>query len=261
MSKASSVKVNDTKLNYQGLLMKVKEWYSRNHLIVEFEDGYIKEILIDGNQRWKKGNIRNPNIISVYGKGYLGGDEYNYHKDRYVYKAWNHMLERCYTEQYKKIFPTYIGCTVCDEWLNFQNFAKWYYDNLWLDLKDAKLDKDILQKHNKIYSPATCVLVNNHINCLFTKCNKDRGQYPIGVSIDKRHDNIRAYVYIDGRQSTKYTPNNISKEERIQLAFNWYKQSKEEEIKRVADLYKSEYPNFPQKLYDAMCTYEVEITD
>jgi hypothetical protein len=54
---------------------------------------------------------------------------------------------------------------------------------------------------------------------------------------------------------------NISKEERIQLAFNWYKQSKEEEIKRVADLYKSKYPNFPQKLYDAMYAYEVEITD
>ena len=32
-------------------------------------------------------------------------------------------------------------------------------------------------------------------------------------------------------------------------------------IGRAADWYKEYYPNFPQKLYDAMCNYKVEITD
>lgn len=44
-------------------------------------------------------------------------------------------------------------------------------------------------------------------------------------------------------------------------AFYAYKQAKESYIKQVADEYKSKYPNFPKKLYDAMYSYEVEITD
>ena len=44
-------------------------------------------------------------------------------------------------------------------------------------------------------------------------------------------------------------------------AFDCYKYNKEKIIKQVADEYKLKYPNFPQKLYDAMYKYEVEITD
>ena len=47
----------------------------------------------------------------------------------------------------------------------------------------------------------------------------------------------------------------------IEEAFKLYKNSKENNIKQVADQYKQKYPNFPQKLYDAMYSYEVEITD
>ena len=39
------------------------------------------------------------------------------------------------------------------------------------------------------------------------------------------------------------------------------KQFKESYIKQVADEYKQKYPNFPDKLYNAMYNYEVEITD
>ena len=41
-------------------------------------------------------------------------------------------------------------------------------------------------------------------------------------------------------------------------AFNVYKEFKERYIKEVADYYKEQ---IPQKLYDAMYRYEVEITD
>ena len=45
------------------------------------------------------------------------------------------------------------------------------------------------------------------------------------------------------------------------MAFNIYKKSKEKVIKEVADYYKNKYPDFPQKLYDALYNYKVEITD
>jgi hypothetical protein len=193
------------------------------------------------------------NKPSVLGIGFFGYGKYNY-KDHYkIYKSWSHMITRCYDHKYSDTFPTYKGCSVCEEWLNFQNFAQWYESNMWLDTQHY-LDKDILVKGNKIYNPYTCVLVNNHINCIFTKCNFVRGKYPIGVSVDNRSGSFRAYTFDGGKRSMKYCKS-------IEEAFNTYKTSKENNIKQIADSYKSKYPNFPQKLYDAMYSYQVEITD
>ncbi len=262
MGRKSKIKVGDSKYNYQGILMTITKWYSHDHLVIEFEDGCIREITSFGNKRWIKGNIRSYNYPTVYGMGYLGGNYYNNSKDRFVYKVWNHMLERCYTEKYHQLFPTYIGCTVCEEWLNFQNFAQWYYDNLWLDLEIGKLDKDILFKHNKIYSPQTCVIVDNRINCLFTKNDKNRGIFPIGVSEDSRSHNIRTFLYdTNGKRFCKYVPLSNNKELDVQIAFDWYKTNKEWYIKQIANEYKLKYTNFPQRLYEAMYNYQVEITD
>ena len=44
-------------------------------------------------------------------------------------------------------------------------------------------------------------------------------------------------------------------------AFYAYKEFKEKHIKEVADRYKRDYPKVPQKLYEAMYNYRVEITD
>ena len=261
--KKSKIKLGDSKINCQGVKMTITKWYDHNHLVVTFEDGCEREIFSAENDRWKLGNIRSYNHPTVYKVGYLGGNYYNNSKDRYVYRAWNHMLERCYTKKYHQLFPTYIGCEVCEECHSFQNFAKWYYDNLWLPLNDSKLDKDILFKHNKLYSPQTCVLVDNRINCLFTKNNKDRGCLPIGVTEDCRSHTIRAYLYNEnGNRTTKYVnPSTNDRDLDILIAFNWYKENKEEYIQKIADEYATKYPNFPQKLYDAMYTYQVEITD
>ena len=69
------------------------------------------------------------------------------------YVAWDAMLQRCYDDKLHKRHPSYKDCTVCEEWLNFQNFAKWFNDN---NIDGCQLDKDLLIKGNKIYSPETC---------------------------------------------------------------------------------------------------------
>lgn len=48
------------------------------------------------------------------------------------------------------------------------------------------LDKDILVLGNKIYSPDTCVMIPNYVNCLLTDTRKSRGSYPLGVSLKKK---------------------------------------------------------------------------
>lgn len=54
------------------------------------------------------------------------------------------------------------------------------------------LDKDILVKGNKIYSPETCCFVPQEINNLFTKRKSCRGTLPIGVKYIKENKKFSA---------------------------------------------------------------------
>ena len=105
------------------------------------------------------------------------------------YKAWLHMLERCYDEKYQECYPTYVGCSVCPEWLYFMNFRKWMMTQDW---EGKDLDKDLLIKGNKIYSPANCAFVDQITNGFTTDSGRTRGEYPTGVCIDERKGKFRA---------------------------------------------------------------------
>ena len=252
--------IGDRHTNKFGEQFEIIKKTSSGYLI-KFDNGVLKTtrekyILSKG--------VHSPYAKTVLGVGYLGEGKYNSKENKIVYKAWSHMHTRCYDKKYSDKYPIYKDCTVCEEWHNFQNFAKWWYSNECGYDGVYFLDKDILNKNNKTYSPNNCILVNNHINCLFTKCNNARGNLPIGVSIDKRTNQYRAYIFNDTikKRSMKYiTDKNINQEKAIFMAFNIYKSSKEKVIKEVADYYKNKYPYFPQKLYDALYAYEVEITD
>lgn len=85
------------------------------------------------------------------------------------YDTWKHMLLRCYDKKEQLKHPTYIGCTICDEWLYFSNFKKWFDENYRWDLEEIgirlELDKDLLSDGNvKIYSPKTCIFLPKNVN-------------------------------------------------------------------------------------------------
>ena len=40
------------------------------------------------------------------------------------YAAWNEMLKRCYSKKYLDSYPSYIGTSVCSEWLSATAFKK-----------------------------------------------------------------------------------------------------------------------------------------
>ena len=166
-----------------------------------------------------------------------------------LYNHWNNMLHRCYDSKKHKINPTYIGCFVCKDWMYLSNFKNWFDENY---VEGWCLDKDILVKGNKEYSPGKCCFVPNEINVLFTKRTANRGKYPIGVSMDKRNNRFNAYVNRGNRQD--YLGSYSTPEE----AFKAYKKAKEEWIKEVANKWKDKLkPN----VYEALMNYQVEITD
>ena len=205
---------------------------------------------------FKKGKISCPYEPRVYNKGYIGEGKYTISKNgKYTnaYKTWKNMLERCYDEKFQNKNPAYKNCEVCEGWHNFQNFAKWYEENYY-EINNQKmcLDKDILIKGNKIYSPNTCIFVPSNINNLFVKNNAKRGSLPIGVYYYKRNGKFKAQC----SNGNKYI--NLGTYDTPEEAFQCYKQFKENYIKQVADEYK---PYIPKELYDAMYRWEVDIDD
>lgn len=213
-------------------------------------------------KEFKNGEIKCPYERRYYGIGYLGEGKYKVKengKTTKCYNAWRSMLQRCYDEKFHKKRPTYKGCKMCDDWHNFQNFGKWYYDNYYeIEGQKMCLDKDILLKGNKIYSPETCIFVPNNINTLFIKNDKCRGVYMIGVSYHKQTGKFRASCNIYDLKERKRKITHLGYYNTPEEAFNVYKYFKEKYIKQVADEYKDKIPS---ELYDAMYNYEVEITD
>lgn len=105
------------------------------------------------------------------------------------YEKWKDMLKRCYSEKYQERCPTYKGCSVCQEWLTFSNFRAWMEQQ---DYEGKQLDKDILFPGNKVYSPETCVFVDQWVNLFLTERQNDRGEYMIGVHWRKDLSKFRA---------------------------------------------------------------------
>ena len=105
------------------------------------------------------------------------------------YTVWAHMLERCYSKKYQARKPTYIGCSVCVEWLKFSKFKAWMEKQDW---HGKQLDKDILKPSNKIYCPEFCSFVDTKTNCFINDQSKKRGPFAIGCSWHKRDKHFRA---------------------------------------------------------------------
>ena len=211
-------------------------------------------------QKFKNGNIKCPYERRYFGIGYLGEGKYKvteHGKLTRVYSTWYSMIERCYDEKYHEIRPTYINCEVDKDWLNFQKYGKWFSDNYYeIDNETMCLDKDILCKGNKIYSPDTCVFVPQTINKLFVKSNKSRGDSVIGTSL--YHGKYEVKCWLFNPETGKSKQEHLGRYETQEKAFEVYKYCKEKNIKQIADYYKEQ---ITINVYNALYRYEIEITD
>ena len=183
----------------------------------------------------------------VYGKGII--DVSYVTNGMLSIRTWKNMLKRCYDENVRYKFPTYKDCDVCDEWLYFSNFKRWFDENY---VKGYQLDKDILVKGNKIYSPNTCCFVPQEINKLLTKGDAIRGDLPLGVGLLRGKFVARISINKELIQIGLFD-NPI-------LAFEAYKQAKERHIKQVAQSYFDSH-KISKKVYDALMSHEIEIKD
>ena len=131
----------------------------------------------------------------VYGTGINDADYVTYMNDNGVetrcpaYTAWRSMLHRAYSKAYHNKKPTYKDVTVCNEWLIFSNFRKWFIENY----RDGyELDKDLLVIGNRVYSPENCIYVTPRINGFILNNSSRRGKHKIGVHWSKTTNKFTA---------------------------------------------------------------------
>lgn len=95
------------------------------------------------------------------------------------WSRWREMVGRCCSEKIKKVHPTYENCTIHEDWLYFSKFKMWMEQQDW---EGKFLDKDIIIKRNKHYSPGTCSFVSRKANNIILDSATIRGKWPIGVT-------------------------------------------------------------------------------
>ena len=251
-------RLGEERYNHQGCLMKVIEYNRVDDILVEFQDEY-KGTVHTQYKCFVKGNVKNPYYPMVLGVGMIGSkypSKVN-NEETDEYQAWKGVMYRCFDKNTKERQPTYKDVICCKEWLLYENFYEWLHGQPNFDkLHKGKwnIDKDILIKGNKIYSPETCCLVPMNVNSLFIKKDNYRGDLPIGVK--------RSHKSFIARCSNPITGNReyLGSHSTSYYAFLAYKKYKEDLIKQIAQI---EYDkgNIVEECYNAMMNYKVEITD
>lgn len=155
-------------LQRNGKVLSVIEKIKDSAFLVKFEDSppfktYSPTI--------KNGTVKDLNDKTIYGAACYGyGDFIAKVQGKHTpeYEVWRGIIRRCYDTKSPN-YRTYggAGITLCEEWHNFQNFAKWYTE-LPLYGKGLHLDKDLLNMKSTQYTPSNCTLVPQNINSLFT---------------------------------------------------------------------------------------------
>lgn len=167
------------------------------------------------------------------------------------YSHWQKMLTRCVKSSSKEN-KTYINCKVSENFKSYSYFYEWCQKQIGFNNKNYHLDKDLFLKGNNIYSEDYCFFVPMEINNMILSAKSSRGEFPIGVSFDKRVGKFEAYLTKERKKvSLGFYSDPIK-------AFNAYKVEKEKYIKYMAEKYKDQ---IDKRLYTALMNRVVDIND
>lgn len=242
-------RTGERNLNKYGFEMEIIEYVNNKDITVIFlETGSVVKC---GYASFNKGITKSPYDKTVYGIGFIGEGKYPTTINginTQAYKVWHGMMRRGYDKDFKKKSPTYRDVTVDRKWHNYQIFAEWYDQNYYeVDGEKMNLDKDILIKGNKVYSPETCLFVPAKINTMFVNCETNHGKYSTCV-----YDSIRS----DKKYSVRTNSEFIGNFNNLEEAKRAYKRHKEIVFRDTANEYKD---RIPEKLYQAMLNYKIDI--
>lgn len=160
----------------------------------------------------RAGSVKDPNVLSTCGVGYLGEGPHEYTVKGVITatgRKWLDMMHRCYGSNVPK---SYTETTVASEFRSYQNFADWFECQSNNNSPDLDLDKDLRpflrgEDQAKQYSANNCALIPALVNLKLSHLQKRLTQLakaqsvhpshailPVGISFDRTHENFRVYV-------------------------------------------------------------------
>lgn len=238
-------KLGEEAVNNDGDLMKIIEYNGCCNVLIEFQDEYKFHMRVEYNN-FKRGTVKNPYHKLLYGRGYIGVGQYQQtinRKSTREYDMWRRMFDRCYSGKY----PAYNDCEVCEEWWNFQNFAKWYIEHYY-EIPDQvmQIDKDWLHIGNRLYCPEYCCIAPHLINaCLLTHPKTNDQTLPQGIS-------FTASNRFKARCSAEGYRKDLGIYDTMPEAWEAYKNFKVQYVESLADRFKD---YIPENLYEAVNHY------
>lgn len=240
------IKVGDVFISNKGHTATVVKYINNKKVTIVYPSGH-KETMQGINLT--KGTFRDRDLPILYGVGIIGygGNCDTSHAD---YRTWGNMLKRVYNPKVGTEAEAYKDSSVCDEWLRFNNFKKWFHEQK--HEIGFNLDKDLLHRGNKIYAPDNCIFLPQEINKFLTNRKNHRGEWPVGVCWNKSHDCWDAKLSIESK--SVYLGLFQSPDE----AFIVYKNAKENEAKRLA--YKW-VDKIDERAFKALSCFEVHLND
>jgi len=243
----SSINAGDIFNTNQGYRVVVVEYNGYNDVLVRFLDQNSHEKIVSAGAL-RRGAVANPYHRTMFGVGYFGDGKYKSKigdKRTLEYEAWRCMMKRCYCPKERSRYPTYSDVFVCDEWHNFQNFARWYTEQPGYG-EGFDLDKDLRVNNSRVYSPQSCSLVPHEINCILHDNESRRGDYPQGVR--KTWNKYSVYISIKGER--KY----VGLYPTLEEAHRAYKKSRLAYVKEIAEEYKNVLHN---EVYENLKSWEI----
>lgn len=178
----------------EGLDVQIIDYIDRHNVLIKFVERPDYQVW-STMQNIKNGQIKYPYLRTLYGIGYYGDGMYtarlnNVKTPQYV--KWFSMFSRCYDDKYHEKQPKYIGCSVSEEFHNYQNFAQWYDKRIYACKYKLELDKDLIVEGNKIYSPSNCCFLPKEINNVLNYKRHDK-EYMTRI-YTKYKDDIPYYI-------------------------------------------------------------------
>ena len=237
------MKIGEIRYNKFGTPMRIVDFTRHDDVTIEFLDLHnMKKKTTYSN--FKNGGIKNPYDRTIRGIGYLGEGEYMTNQslhERRAFGIWCGMIDRVYNEEKRSKYETYSDCIICDEWQNYQIFREWYDKEFYqVGTERMHLDKDILVKGNKFYSPDTCLIVPQRINMLFLQ-KPNKYNLPSGIS-----------PMANNRYRAEYNGKKVGNYDTLEEAIQAHDNEKRKAIKKVADEYKQVIPD---KVYKALLAW------
>lgn len=238
---------------------------------------------------------------TVYGVGILGvRSASTKYKD--FYTIWSGLLFRAYHHGADCLEPSYKDCTIDNCWLFLPNFINWYVGQVNYNITTLKIlkleksrfqvDKDILSKGNKFYSSDFCTLVPTAINKTLSYSYNKKSNLPICMYHSSNSYGYEVAINCNGNKITHDIAHNKANSNKdakyfrsiakqyigikdipedqwasIGYCFLWYKERKEDEIKRLAEYWYNYSYNghtvhvITKECYDALMNWTVDIND